>query len=112
MPTLADRPNHPRERADIAYFSLLLTFLIEHIERKTPHHAIAAKLNDRQILTPSGRPWNVGVLKRCLYKLRRPADRYASRVMQALAYLVLVGAMTKEQAAVLMHDPRRSRTTD
>ena len=92
--------HHPRETHSLAYYLSAIRLLIDGIRAGLTHAKLAALLNNSQLPAPSGSRWTTTSVKMALFKCHHP-EEHPSRMYQALARLVLVGMLSREDAQVL-----------
>ncbi|HWV02973.1 hypothetical protein [Ralstonia sp.] len=92
---------HPRTTHSVGYYASVLLALHDAILAGLTHQQTAATLNEKQLLSPRGKPWTMIAVRKALWKLRHSHDE-PSKLHAALMKLVFSKAITREQAMVLV----------
>jgi hypothetical protein len=96
---------HPRLQHSLPYYHSVLLVFIDALSTNQTDKITAALLNERGILSPSGRPWTSTAVKQAIAKIRNYKD-CPNRLHQALLELCFEGTLRPSQALVLFA-PRR-----
>lgn len=95
----------PRNRHTTSYYLTVIQGLLAGLKDGLNDKDMAASLNERGLLSATGKPWSVTAVVQALYKLRHGLDA-GSYLHTAMLQLCFDGVLAKAQVLPLL-EPRR-----